>query len=294
MAYWNSYGAFAPYVSVAEKRRIAARKVAALKKKGKICQGVTIEGRTIAATFWGKAWCDNLESYSDFESRLPRGRSYVRNGAVIDLAIDEGLVRALVSGTEVYTVEVEVQALQPSRWKAIVVECGGAIDSLIELLQGRLSQAVMQVVTRRQGGLFPAPEQIKFECSCPDWAGMCKHVAATLYGVGARLDHQPELLFRLRKVDPQNLIQHAPSFPSSSDPLATGNDLGTSDLSKLFGIDIDDSPAVPTRAPERSGRAGSAAKPKVAVLRVKRKTTRRAAKGPHGGRNKAKVHARSV
>ncbi len=237
------YGGWAPYVSIAQKRRHAGRKLAALKKKGKACQPVAIEGRTIAATFWGKAWCDNLEAYSDYENRLPRGRSYVRNGSVIDLRIETGKVSALVSGSDVYNVVIGVEPLEPAHWKKVVEECAGKIDSLIELLQGRLSQAVMGVVTRRNAGLFPTPRQISFRCSCPDWASMCKHVAATLYGVGARLDRQPELLFQLRHVDPQNLIQQAESFPPATQMLDESRKLDTTDLSGLFGIEIDDAPA---------------------------------------------------
>jgi uncharacterized Zn finger protein len=279
MAYGNFYGGWAPYVSVAQKRRNAAREVAALKKRGKVCQGVTIEGRKIAGTFWGKAWCDNLEAYSDYENRLPRGRSYVRNGSVIDLAIEKGKVSALVSGSDLYRIEIGVQPLKAAQWKNVVRECGGKIDSLIELLQGRLSQAVMQVVTRKDG-LFPTPREITFRCSCPDSASMCKHIAATLYGIGARLDHQPELLFQLRHVDPQDLIQHAPSFPAATGPADSGRQLADSDLSKLFGIEIDDTPAATDIAPARAKAAAkrpvrtkpvkgaTAAKPKTAEPRA--------------------------
>src|SRR5450755_2487615 len=151
------FGDWAPYVSVAQRRRQAERKAAALVKMGQICQPVAIEGRTIARSFWGKAWCDNLEAYSDFANRLPRGRTYVRNGSVIDLRIDTGKVNALVSGSEVYRVELSVHRLEATMWNAIVKECTGKVASLIEVLQGRLSNAVMEVVTRQGKGLFPLP-----------------------------------------------------------------------------------------------------------------------------------------
>ena len=227
-----SNGGWAPYVPVAERRRQAARKTKELSKRGHICQPIIIEGRTIGRSLWARAWCDNLEAYSDYDNRLPRGRTYVRNGSVVDLSIEQGKVSALVSGSEMYTVAVTVQALEPASWRVIVQECAGQIGSLVELLQGRLSHAVMAVVTRPGSGLFPTPQQIAFRCSCPDGASMCKHVAAVLYGVGARLDQQPELLFVLRHMDPQELIRQAGSVPMASAGLAQeqrleGADLGT-------------------------------------------------------------------
>jgi uncharacterized Zn finger protein len=236
------FGDWVPYVSVAQRRLQAERKAAALRKKGQICRPVAIEGRTIARSVWGKAWCDNLEAYSDYANRLPRGRTYVRNGSVIDLRIDAGKVKALVSGSEVYRVEIDVHPLEAALWKAIVEESTGKVDSLIEVLQGRLSKAVMEVVTRRGTGLFPLPRQLGFRCSCPDAASMCKHVAATLYGVGARLDAEPELLFRLRHVEPHDLIRQIGDLAAPALPAAQGQ-LEGADLSALFRIDLDDAPA---------------------------------------------------
>lgn len=260
MSYY-SRGGWAPYVSVAERRRKAEKLAASLKKKGQVLQPVQIEGRTIARTFWGQKWCENLENYSDYENRLPRGRTYARNGSVIDLQIKEGDIKAMVSGSEIYKVSVTVKPLDKARWQAVLDECSGKVASLVELLQGKLSGAVMDVVTRPGKGLFPEPKQISFECSCPDWAGMCKHVAAVLYGVGARLDQQPELLFRLRHVDPAELIQQAAVLPAAQD--GGGADLGGADLSALFGIDLGDIPvvAVPDgRAGQVAGEVGKPAK----------------------------------
>ena len=240
------YGGWAPYIPVAQRQRQAKQEVAALNKKGHSCQPITIEGRAIAKSFWGKAWCDNLESYSDFANRLPRGRSYVRNGSVIDLRVERGKVKALVSGSDVYSVEIGVQPLAATGWDAIVKECSGKISSVIELLQGRLSSAVMETVTRRGDGLFPLPRQISLRCSCPDAATMCKHVAAVLYGVGARLDNEPELLFLLRQVEQQDLIRQAGTVPAMAHPDEQGALDGT-DLSALFGIDLDDTSAAPAK-----------------------------------------------
>jgi uncharacterized Zn finger protein len=254
------YGGWPPYVPVAELRRNAARKLDALQKKGKVCQPVTIEGRTIARTFWGKSWCDNLKAYSDYANRLPRGRSYARNGSVIDLQIAAGKIHALVVGSDVYQIRIDVHPLGQNIWQDILKECAGKVASLVELLQGRLSRSVMEVVTRRGSGLFPGPEQIDFRCSCPDSAFMCKHVAAVLYGIGARLDTQPELLFLLRDVDPQKLIGQTASLIGSGAPGVLGENqrLDTTDLSALFGIELDEPPAttVPSlSSPRASGTA---------------------------------------
>jgi uncharacterized Zn finger protein len=228
-----------PYVPMAERRRKAAREMARLKKKGQAVSPVAIAGRTIVRTFWGKAWCDNLERYSDFANRLPRGRTYVRNGSVLDLQVAPGQVHALVSGSRIYRVAVKVAAVPKPQWRAICTDCAGAIDSLVELLQGRFSTGVMERICRPKTGLFPAPAEIEFSCSCPDWAAMCKHVAAVLYGIGARLDERPELLFALRKVDEKALIAGAGrGLPLSRTSPAAEKVLGEADLSALFGLEM--------------------------------------------------------
>ena len=234
--YWGNDG-FRPYVSVAERQRQARLLLAKLRKQGQEICPVTIAGRAIASTFWGKAWCDNLEAYSDYANRLPRGRTYVRNGSVIDLQIKPGLVTAMVSGSEVYKTEVAIDRLAPARWKKIAGDCAGHIDSVVELLAGRLDKGVMARLCERQGGLFPAPKEMHFHCSCPDWASMCKHVAAVLYGVGARLDERPDLLFTLRQVDEKELIARAGAGIAARKP-AAGRTLDEADLGAVFGIDL--------------------------------------------------------
>jgi uncharacterized Zn finger protein len=261
-----------PYVSAAGRRLQALREMDKRRKKGQAVSPVTVEGRAIVKTFWGKSWCDNLERYSDFTNRLPRGRTYVRNGSVIDLQISSGEIKALVSGSEIYEVVVKVAPVTKARWRSICKDCAGAIDSLIELLQGRLSTRVMERICLRNTGLFPSPKEIKLSCSCPDWAEMCKHVAAVLYGIGARLDQQPELLFTLHGVDEKELIAHADAaFPlAKKGPVAT-KVLGGDDLSELFGLDMAASPAVKA---ERSVPALAKAK------RAKKESRSRKTTGP--------------
>src|ERR1700704_668760 len=236
-----SYMAWGPYVSVAQKRRKAEREVAKLKKKGQSIEPVVIEGKKIAASFWGKAWCDNLERYSDYESRLPRGRSYVRNGSVVDLKLDKGEVLALVQGSSLYKIKITIEPTAKKRWKSICQDCTGSIDSLVELLQGRMAKSVMDRVCREGDGLFPAPKEIKLSCSCPDGARMCKHVAATLYGVGARLDKKPQLLFALRGVDESELLAGAASGAALSKSASTNAKvLDDGDMAALFGLEMAD------------------------------------------------------
>lgn len=240
-------GRWAPYVPVAERRRQAARLAAKLRKKGQVLAPVTITGRTIAATFWGKAWCDNLEAYSDYETRLPRGRTYVRNGSVIDLQIARGQVTALVSGSELYRVALAIKEVSMARWRSICTDCSGSIASVVELLQGRLAKSVMERLCRQDGGLFPRSSDVRFSCSCPDYALMCKHVAAVLYGIGARLDDRPELLFRLRGVDEGELIARAgaPAALAKKDP-TSDRVLAADDVSALFGLDMAEPAAEPS------------------------------------------------
>ncbi len=254
------YYGWKPYVSVAERRKKAEKAAAKAQKAGARWSPVAPFRGAIAKTFWGKAWCDNLEAYSDYASRMPRGRTYVRNGSVVDLNITAGEVHAQVMGSSLYQVEVKVLPVPSKPWQAIGKDCAGSIDSLVELLQGKLSTAVMQRICTPRTGLFPAPQEISFSCSCPDWAGMCKHVAATLYGVGARLDQQPELLFELRGVDAKDLVKQAGAgLPQSKKGPAVAKVLDDSLLADVFGIEMDDA-VLPVKAPSARKKAAPAKK----------------------------------
>ena len=257
-------GDWPAYVPVAERRRKAEREAAKLRKKGHPVTPVRIEGRAIATTAWGRAWCDNLERYRDYESRLPRGRTYVRNGSVIHLQIGPCEVKALVSGSSIYKVTIGIAAMPAGQWRSIRADCAGRVESLVELLRGRLSKGVMDRMCRQGTGLFPKPSEIRFSCSCLDHASMCKHVAAVLYGVGARLDASPELLFRLRAVDAGDLLATLDNAMPASKP---GGDrlLGAENVSALFGLDLAESDVaggdVPKPPPSRA-RAAPRSQPK--------------------------------
>ena len=242
------YGGWAPYVSAAERRKKAEKEAAKAKKSGISLSPIEPYRGAIAKTFWGKAWCDNLEAYSDYANRMPRGRTYVRNGSVIDLKITEGEIQAQVMGSSLYKVNIKVTAVPAIQWQAIGKDCSGSIDSLVELLQGKLSTAVMQRICTPRTGLFPAPKEISFRCSCPDSASMCKHIAAALYGVGARLDQRPELLFALRGVDAKDLVNQAGTgLPKSTTGVAVDKVLDDSMLADVFGIEMDEE-AVPAKS----------------------------------------------
>lgn len=232
-----------PYVPVSQRKADAKKAMETLRKKGQCVIPVEIAGRTITRSFWGKAWCTHLESFSDYENRLPRGRTYVRNGSVCHLEIREGEILAKVSGSELYTVRITVAKLPAAKWTATKSRCTGQVGSLLELLQGKLSAEVMAMVAHRTEGLFPQPGEMKLDCSCPDLANMCKHVAAVLYGVGHRLDTDPGLLFTLRGVDPEELIT-APIGLLDGDA-SRSDTLADADLADLFGIEVDLEPVLP-------------------------------------------------
>lgn len=244
-----SFRSFGPYVSVAERRARALKEMEKLRKKGKEIQPVELDGREITGSFWGKGWCDHLESFSDYDNRLPRGRAYVRNGSVCHLDIRGGRIEAIVSGSSLYKIVIQIAPLSGKTWDKIKKKCQGQIGSVLELLQGRLSDHVMAVVTDRDHGLFPHPDEIQLRCSCPDWAVMCKHVAAALYGVGNRLDHRPELLFLLRGVDAEELISTDMALPTG--PAAGAESIEESALAGIFGVDIETGAAPrPATAPK--------------------------------------------
>jgi len=242
MAFYSEYP---EYVTVAEKRQKALKSIEKLKKKNPDISPVIIEGTKITKTWWGKSWTDNLESYSDYANRIGRGRSYVRHGAVLDLKITQGKISALVQGSasKPYQVTISIQALSKAIWQVITKNCAGKIDSLQELLEGKFPKKLAEVFTAKGEGLFPATKEIRLECSCPDGARMCKHVAAVLYGVGARLDNDPTLFFVLRNVVVDELITKAISQKTETllekSKARSRRIIEDPDISDIFGIEME-------------------------------------------------------
>lgn len=267
--YWQ----YPEYVSVGQKKAKADKMLKKLQKKNKNLLPVQIEGGTLASTWWGKSWNSNLESYADYSNRIGRGRSYVRHGSVLDLQISEGKVSSLVmgSGSRPYSISVTIKKLRKTVWVNIKKLAKDKIHSLQELLQGKFPKALNELFTSKGDGLFPSPKEIDFECSCPDWADMCKHVAATLYGIGARLDDTPEIFFTLRGVNSKELVDYAVNEQKSAiftkgktKKSAHIVDADDSKLSSMFDIDFDDK--VKTAKPKNS-----LPKPKK-VVKTKKKT----------------------
>ena len=183
--YWEEMNYPQPTEEELQENAKNTRKKAAA--KGQTLHPIVIKSRQIANSWWGKAWCQNLERYADFDTRLPRGRRYVRTGAVIDLQIKKG------------------SPLSEQRIEEITGKCETRVETLDQLVNGDFPKELKDVFLE-DGGLFPKPKEISFSCSCPDWAVMCKHVAASLYGVGARLDEEPLLFFSLRGVDTNKFV----------------------------------------------------------------------------------------
>lgn len=242
----SSYMGFEPYVSVAEKKAKAEKKLAQLKKKNPHIKPVVIEGYAIAGSWWGKSWNSNLEGYADYSNRITRGRSYVRNGAILDLQINPGEVRSLVQGTrsKPYSVTIKIKEIPKSTWEKLSKASEGKLDSLQELLAGKFPKPLGELFTARGEGLFPSPKEIEFSCTCPDWASMCKHVAAALYGIGARLDKEPALFFTLRKVDVKDLVSRAVKSKSrellKKAEKKSSRVMDDNDIAGIFGIELEE------------------------------------------------------
>jgi uncharacterized Zn finger protein len=197
--------------------------------------------RNICSTFWGKAWCDHLQTFHGYENRLPRGKTYLFKGAVADLKISSGLVLAKVAGSRLYEVEIKIKTLPPDRWLSLVNNCGDEITSLSQLLAAEFSPSFIEKITHVESGMFPMPADVSIHCTCPDYATVCKHVAATLYGVGVRLDEHPDLFFTLRAINGEDFFRAtAEEIKSEIEHITKENKLDTSALSDLFGIDLMD------------------------------------------------------
>jgi len=273
---------WAPYVPVAERKRLAEKEAKRRLKKGQSLAPIRITARKIATTFWGTAWCDNLDHYSDFANRLPRGRTYARNGSIVDLQINTGKITALVAGSSPYDVKITIKKLNAKRWDQLRKQCSESIHSLIDLMRGKLPDDVLHHLTDPKTGMFPSPREISLSCDCPDGASLCKHLAAVLYGVGHRLDSEPDLFFRLRGVNQQDLISEALATQSVDAALGLDQEsaIDSGELESIFGIDLSVNDAEPTSKPTKKltkkKRSANSTKKKVTKKRAAKKVTTRA------------------
>lgn len=170
-----------PQPTMVEIKSRAAISKSNASHKGKDYNPITIKGKEITSSWWGNAWCANLERYSDYISRLERGKRYVRAGAVVDLDIKKGKVLARVQGTRriPYKVEIKISPLSEERCQDIIQRCGARISTVESLIKGDFPEELKELFLE-ENGLFPESKEISFSCSCPDWAIMCKHVAAAV------------------------------------------------------------------------------------------------------------------
>ena len=292
--YYNDYPV---YVTAESRKYKASQHAAKMAKTGHVCCPVTIAGRKIAVSFWGKAWCEHMEGFHDYENRLPRGRTYVRNGSVFDLQIKPGEVDALVSGSDIYHVTIRLKPLEAKQWQAIRRRCAGQIASAIELLQGKFSDAVMKILTDRTEGMFPSVKDFSMDCSCPDSASMCKHIAAVAYGIGSRLDREPGLFFTLRNVNHLELVAAAGAGIAAAAQAGSGG-IVEADLSAVFGIDMATAAkpvatAPPVISPKRGVKVKSAKPAKPAKQTMTKPQSKIKAKAGTKAKVKAKVKAKA-
>ena len=236
------YYGYPKYESVTEKKAKAIKALEKLKKKNPEIEPVIIEGRTLARSWWGKAWNLNLESYADYGNRIARGKSYVRNNTVLDLKVSKGKVEAKVQGSrsKPYDVKIRIDTLSSEKWEQVTALCNHRIGSLEQLVEGKFPKELEVLFKDKKYGMFPSPKEIHFECSCPDWASMCKHVAAVLYGIGARLDLNPMIFFELRGLDGQELVRKSMERKLESMLKNAGKkskrEIAYEDISNIFGL----------------------------------------------------------
>ena len=189
-------------------------------------------------------WCRHMETLSDYENRLPRGKEYFTKGRVRRLNITPGHIVARVNGSREYRVSINIDKFikldnpRGASNKVINKQYPGNINSMLEHLLAKESGLTI-AMTNQSNILFPTPEEIHFSCNCPDRAEMCKHVAATLYGVGDQLAEQPGLLFSLRNVEPFKLSEDEGILPTGGGFDDGSEILDDRQLCDIFDIDIE-------------------------------------------------------
>ena len=200
-------------------------------------QVIAPKGKKLASEFWGQAWQRHLEGLADYETRLPRGRSYLRQGNIYNLEIATGRVTAEVAGEHLYEVSIHFTPLTSEKWESIKQACAGQIGSMLDLLGGKIGEGIMRVISDTDHALFPRSKDIRFTCTCPDWADLCKHSAAVLYAIGLEFDREPELFFTLRGVDHHELVTVSGSSLSQANS-ADVTVIPDDQIAGIFDIDI--------------------------------------------------------
>ena len=228
------------YTTMDDLKRLAKKSTERLTKKGLILEPVHLVGNKIAKNWWGISWIDNLEKYSDYINRLPRGKKYLKSDCILDLKIKKGRIDAIVQGSssKPYEVCVHIKVLNKEKIEDIVQLCENRIESIENLINGKFPDTLKEVFIGKNG-LFPSPNEIEFDCSCPDYASLCKHVASVLYAIGAKFDTDPRLFFELRGIDVNQFIKKA--VDNSIEKLLVEKNkservIAEEDMDRLFGI----------------------------------------------------------
>jgi uncharacterized Zn finger protein len=165
--------------------------------------------RTFGGTWWGRAWVEAMEQRARLDpNRLPRGRTYARNGRVGKLAVAPGEVSAAVWGSRAtpYVVKVRVRVLRDEEWDRVLDAVAGRAAHTAALLDGELPPEVVADAAAAGVELLPGPGEVVPRCSCPDWAEPCKHAAAVVYLVADELDADPFALLWLRGRSRQDVL----------------------------------------------------------------------------------------
>lgn len=219
------------------------KKIARRRQEGEPLQSLLPNAkRDLCTTFWGQAWNRHLVAHAQYQGAMSPARTALRRGQVMDLQITPGEARSVVAHHDLWEVHIHIKPLDEETWSELKTACAGKIGSLLELLDGKLSDEVMREVTHTEHGLFPSPGEIRCRCTCEDESDLCRHSAATLYGVGVKLDESPALLFELRQVNPAELSAAVTSSMGEwdlPDFAINAEDLPMGDLSALFGIDLE-------------------------------------------------------
>lgn len=149
--------------------------------------------------WWATRWIEAVERVMD-AGRLRRGRSYARAGQVLAVEESAGGVTARVQGSRrtPYKVTIEVKPLSDAQWTAVFSALSERAIFTAELLNGQMPQNIEEAFAAAGVSLFPGRGELTAGCSCPDWASVCKHIAAAQYILAERFDDDPFLLFRLR------------------------------------------------------------------------------------------------
>ena len=174
----------------------------------------------IGETWWSKRWIKVLESFS-MGTRLTRGRSYARQGQVISIDVEPGLVKAKVQGSQPrpYNVKIRLEPLSDQDWDKVTDAMASQAIFAAKLLAGEMPNTIEEAFASVHVSLFPtALRELNTDCSCPDWANPCKHIAAVYYLLAERFDEDPFLIFKLRGRTKEQIIavlrdKRAATFP---------------------------------------------------------------------------------